>query len=57
MTYTSQSQPTRIYPYLYGTPPVVQTSGPVLFEPNSSVNPVNPAVVPDIDDPVEKEKL
>ena len=57
MTYPSQSQPVGIYSYLYGPPPMVQTSGPVLFKPNPSVNPVNPIVVPNLDDLAKMEKL
>ena len=58
MAYPSQSQPVRMYPYLYVPPSIVQTSEPMMFEqPNSGVNLVNPVVVPDLDDPTEKEKL
>ena len=46
-----------MYPYLYGPPPIVQTTRPVLLKPNLGINPVNPLVVPNLDDPAEKEKL
>ena len=55
MTYPSQSLPIRIYPYTYEPHPIVQTSVHVLF--NSGVNPINPIVVLDLDDPAEKKKL
>ena len=57
MTYPSQSQLVRIYLYPYEPPPIVQTSKPVLFKPNSGVNLVNPIIVLDLDDLVEKKKL
>ena len=57
MTYPSQSQLVRIYPYLYGPPPMVQTLGPMLFRPNPSVKLVNPIMVFDLNNLAEKEKL
>ena len=57
MIYPSQSQPVGINSYPYRPPSVVQTLGPVLFEPNSGANLVNTIVVPDLDNLTEKEKL
>ena len=56
-TYASLSQPIGSYPYLYGPSQAIQTPGLVLREPNTDANLVNPLMVPDLDDSVEKEKL
>ena len=54
MPYLAQSQFTEMYTYPYMPLPVVQTSGPTLVEPYPGVNPV---MVPDLDDPKERQKL
>ena len=56
-TYTSPSQPIGLYPYPYGPPQIIQTPRLVLRKPNTNVNPVNPLMVPNLNDPVKKEKL
>ena len=50
----AQPQSIEMYTYPYLPFPTVQTSGPTLVEPNPGVNPM---MVPDLDDPKEKEKL
>ena len=56
-TYASSSQPIGSYPYLYGPPQVIQTPRLVLHEPNANTNPINPLMVLNLGDPIEKEKL
>ena len=56
-TYVSPSLHIGSYPYPHGPPQVIQTPGLVFCEPNTDANLVNPLMVPDLDDPTEKEKL
>ena len=55
VTYASLSQPISSYPY--GPPQVIQIPGLILRKSNINANLVNLLMVPDLDDPVENEKL
>ena len=50
----TQFQSAGMYTYPYMPFLAAQTSGPTLVEPNPEINPV---MVPDLDDPKEREKL
>ena len=54
MPYPAQSQYAGMYTYPYVPLPAAQTSGPTLVEPYPGINPV---MVPDLNDPKEREKL
>ena len=53
-----QSMPLEgVYTYTYAPPPLAQPSVPVPSAPVSGASPVDPMIVPDLDDPHEQEKL
>ena len=52
-TYASPSQP---FPFNYGPLQVVNTPGLVLHEPKTGVDPVDPLVVPNLDELAENGK-
>ena len=54
MPYPTQPQSVGMYTHPYVPLPVLQTLGPTLVEPYPGVNPL---MVPDLDDPKEREKL
>ena len=55
-TQATYASPSQAFPFNYGPPQVINTPGVVIWEPRVGVDPVDPLVVPDLDEMAEKGK-